>query len=774
MNADLGSLAIGLGLVFTRPLGMLLAVGLGNFACVLIRRNSAVKVALNVANFVLGAALAILVFHTVAGSARPIDPRGWLSLCVALFVNELATMLVTFGAVWLSTGRPSRSQLDPVRLYLRIGPPLNAAVGIIVVTVVWIQPWTMVLLFGVGLALALGYRAAATMRARYNNLQLLYGFTVKLADLSGNDEVLAVGLSEARSLLRCQRSELCLVDGEEGVRVSVDGEGKLTREICEPGEVERHVLSTEKPLLVPRGRRELEWHERPFDDLMAVSVQLGDDATGAMLLKDRPGASPTFDHEDLRLFTAMAAHLGTALTSGRRLDRLRHEAAAREHEALHDALTGLANRTLFTQWVEDALARRHPSQLLAVLLMDLDGFKEINDTLGHHTGDGILKEAAARVIATVGPSRLAARLGGDEFAIVVPTAASEDEVLGLAQAVHDAVTRPLTIDSLVLAPRASVGVALAPAHGSDAATLLKSADVAMYAAKTAIRKVALYDPEVDQNTTRRLVLATELRRAIGANELEVWYQPVAQLRDGMVTGFEALLRWRHPEFGPVSPNEFIPVAEQTGLIEPLTAWVLRDALYHLRRFHDDGYPVSLAVNLSARSLLDVEIVERMRRVLAESGVKPSSLTLELTESSIMVDDRSERTLSKLAELDVNIAIDDFGTGYSSLSRLKRLPVKTVKIDRSFVNTMCSDEGNEAIVRTTIELARNMGHTVVAEGVEDRETWNRLIELGCDEAQGYFLAAALPPEECHVWLRSRQSPSIGQVRALRRPTRAAGA
>jgi EAL domain-containing protein (putative c-di-GMP-specific phosphodiesterase class I) len=239
------------------------------------------------------------------------------------------------------------------------------------------------------------------------------------------------------------------------------------------------------------------------------------------------------------------------------------------------------------------------------------------------------------------------------------------------------------------------------------------------------------------------------------------------LRSGEICGFEALLRWRHSKYGAVSPNEFIPIAEQTGLIEPLTWWVLRQALQQLRTWQDDGYEMTMAVNVSARNLLDIGIVERLRALLAEIGVAPASLTLEVTESSIMLEpDRSERILRHLAELGVRIAIDDFGTGYSSLSRLKTMPVHTVKIDRTFVKHLCADNGDEAIVRTTIELARNMGHRVVAEGVEDRATWDRLLELGCDQAQGFYLSAALPGEQCGDWLRSRESPTLASVRMLR--------
>ena len=494
---------------------------------------------------------------------------------------------------------------------------------------------------------------------------------------------------------------------------------------------------------------------------------MADDHHGVLIAADRYGNElVSFDPEDVPLLEALAAHLATALTSCARLDRLRVEVAAREHQAYHDGLTGLANRTLLSQVVSAAIKNRKDGRLVAVMLMDLDGFKEINDTLGHHAGDAILKAVAARVNVAVGRSRLAARLGGDEFAFVVPAATGTDQVAALAAKLQDAVGAPIEVDGMVLTLRASMGVALAPLHGEDPAILLKRADVAMYSAKSRGRGIVVYEPKIDHHSTRRLVLATELQRAVDNEGLELWYQPIADIRSGIVTGFEGLLRWRHPDLGFVPPDEFIPVAEQTGLIEPVTWWVFRTALEELRRWHDEGYDVTMGVNVSARSLFDSTLVDRMRRLIVDTGVNPAHLTVEITESSMMLDlDRSERTLRRLSDLGVRIAIDDFGTGYSSLSRLKVLPVKTVKIDRSFVRNLCSDQGDRAIVRSTIELARVMGLSVVAEGVEDAETWEELDRFGCDLAQGWYLAKAMAPEECRAWLTSRQPPNLAPLRRL---------
>jgi EAL domain-containing protein (putative c-di-GMP-specific phosphodiesterase class I) len=305
-----------------------------------------------------------------------------------------------------------------------------------------------------------------------------------------------------------------------------------------------------------------------------------------------------------------------------------------------------------------------------------------------------------------------------------------------------------------------VGISLAPEHGDDASSLLKKADVAMYAAKSSGRGYEVYDPATDHHTTRRLILATELKNALDVRGLEVHYQPKVEMRSGRVVGFEALLRWVHPDYGAVAPIEFIPAAEQTGLIGPLTQWVLDEALGQLRQWDLAGHFMDVSVNLSARSLLDHEIVDVIRDALELSGVSPERLILELTESSIMADvERSERVLASITELGVRIAMDDFGTGYSSLSRLTRLPVSEIKIDKSFVGSMLTSPATDAIVRTTVEMARSLGHPVCAEGVEDQQTWDRLVRLGCRYAQGWLLAKAMPGPECELWLGEHQLPKI---------------
>ncbi|MGH9057364.1 MAG: diguanylate cyclase domain-containing protein, partial [Acidimicrobiales bacterium] len=405
VSVDLFDLPMLLGAVFTGSEGLLLATVLATLARTTMLRQPPFQALFNVANQVVGVSLALLVLHAALGGSSPVRPLGWLGLFLALLAYDLANYAGIYVVMALSTGSPRRSYLRSVGLHLVLVFPLSACAGIVAVTVMWTDPWTMIVLVGLGLGLAMGYRAAGKLRARHDSLQLLYSFTVGLAGLTEREDVLTSALREARSMLSCHRVELCIPVRDGGVRYSLDAKGRLTRRALALVEFEADVATGGKSLLIPQRKRESGRPSRGFSDLMAVPIRLGEGPAGVMVLADSQGTSASFDPESLRLFEAIVAHLSTALTSSRRLDHLRREVAAREHQALHDELTGLANRNRFTGHLREALDKRHPSEMLAVMLMDLDGFKEINDTLGHHTGDDILKRTAQRVQSVVGPSQ---------------------------------------------------------------------------------------------------------------------------------------------------------------------------------------------------------------------------------------------------------------------------------------------------------------------------------------------------------------------------------
>ena len=428
------------------------------------------------------------------------------------------------------------------------------------------------------------------------------------------------------------------------------------------------------------------------------------------------------------------------------------QAEENHHQALHDPLTGLPNRTLLRQRAELALeAAGREGQTVALLIVDLDRFKEINDTLGHHFGDVVLKALSRRLEASLRSDDTVARLGGDEFAVVLHSVESVDDALDLATRIRTAIERVIEYDGLKFSVEASVGVVLSGVHGDDVETLMRHADIAMYIAKERGLGACVYEEDFNSHSIQRLGLLGELRNAIDSGELVVQYQPKVSLATRDVCGVEALVRWDHPERGMIAPDDFIPLAEQTELIRPLTAYVIDAALAQCRRWQDSGRHHKVAVNISARNLLDGHFLTTVEDLLAKWRLQPSCLELEVTESAILADPlRAKATLRALGDLGVSLAIDDFGSGYTSLAHLKNLPVHVLKIDQSFVSQITVDRRDAAIVRSLVELGHDLGLVTVAEGVEDERTFDRLAELGCDLAQGYFLSRPQSAENLEQW------------------------
>ncbi len=471
-------------------------------------------------------------------------------------------------------------------------------------------------------------------------------------------------------------------------------------------------------------------------------------------------AARKFTGEDAEVLELLAGQASAVLASlertvelaeaNRELRQARDEA---QRQALHDGLTGLPNRTLLRDRLQQAiLVGDRDKSGVALLIMDLDRFKDVNDTLGHHTGDELLQQVGVRLRSALRASDTVARMGGDEFAVVLPLAGHAEDASRVAQTLVLALEQPFTLAGHAVSIGASVGIAMYPEHGSDVKTLLRHADVAMYVAKRGGSGHAVYQWEQDVHGPDRLSMIGELRAAIERDELILHYQPKVSLRTGRCDRVEALVRWQHPLRGLIPPDDFIPLAEQTGLIKPLTQWVLHAALRQCRAWQDSGLDISVGVNLSMRNLHDPDLVEQISHLLEVTGVRPASLKLEVTESALMTDpQRALGSLARLRAIGVEIAIDDFGTGHASLSYLKQMPVEEIKLDRSFVRDMCTDKNDYTIVRSTIELAHDLGLRVIAEGVEDQETWDLLVKLGCDLAQGYHMSRPLPAAELRTWL-----------------------
>ena len=440
---------------------------------------------------------------------------------------------------------------------------------------------------------------------------------------------------------------------------------------------------------------------------------------------------------------------------------LEAERAHAVYDSLHDNLTGLPNRALLADRL--ALALRVDARLgtrTGVLLLDLDRFKQINDTFGHHRGDEVLTQVGRRLAGVVRDVDTVARLAGDEFVIVLPDVGSAANATAVADALRGAMEAPFKVEGIDLDVEVSVGVVLSGDHGEDAATLLQRADIAMYAAKSQNLGVCLYDRAVDGHSPAKLALFGDFRRALDRHELVLHYQPKVNISTGDLVGAEALVRWHHPERGLVHPDEFIPIIEHTGLIGPLTSYVLDRALAQARTWSDAGRSLPVSVNLSARNLLDEGLPGQIKLLLRTHGLAPELLNLEVTESAIMTEPaRARQSLEQLAELGVGISIDDFGAGYTSLGQLKYLPVSELKIDKSFVMTMTEDPSNALIVRSVVDLGHNLGFTLVAEGVETEQILIALAAVRCDVAQGHHLSRPMAAVDFDKWCAGRHITSM---------------
>ena len=447
--------------------------------------------------------------------------------------------------------------------------------------------------------------------------------------------------------------------------------------------------------------------------------------------------------------------------------RLRNQAQAKEELALSDPLTGLPNRAMFQDLVQNTFQQAgRRKKAAAVMLMDLDRFKDVNDTLGHHNGDLLLQRIGSRLDSVLRNTATVARLGGDEFAILLPDIADRQAVIPVVRRVLKVLEEPVVVGGLALQVEASLGVAMFPEHGRTVDAVMRAADVAMYVTKEQRSGYEFYDEgqHEHRHDAGRLALIGELRRAMDETELVLHYQPKVDLRTGKAKGVEALARWHHPERGLLSPDEFIPLAERSNLLRPMTLYLVDTALRQCNAWRARGIEVSVAVNLSMQNMLDLRLPNDIARLLTSWRLPAGSLELEITESTIMADHRRATTLlARLSKMGVRLSIDDFGTGYSSLAYLQELPVDAIKIDKSFVMDMSTDEGNATIVQSTIDLGHNLHLEVVAEGVETQSAYDKLAALGCDYAQGYFLSKPLSPEKMTIWLEVfSELPTKSQV------------
>ena len=607
------------------------------------------------------------------------------------------------------------------------------------------------------------YRAYTSLTERHRNLETLHDFTRSLGGSELEDLERAVVLG-AREILR----------GEQGRSCSLRTGGRLARRVVltqrrrRRGDerVRARSSTSDIALLLPDDAPRLFQPGQPFP---AGSAEIGvKDAAIVPLATDGStvGAwsSPTgctevssFVEDDLRLFETLANHAGVALANGRLVATLQHDAQEKAYQALHDPVTGLPNRASLEEQLRRAIsAAKVTEQHVGLVFVDLDTFKEVNDTLGVATGDRLLVEVRDRLAFLLPERAQLLRFTGDQFAVLVTGVMDEDLVLGLAETIRSEFDAPFSAEDVSLVLGASIGVALYPDHAQDAATLLKRADAATYTARLAGSGIEVYAAETDPYAPRRLALAAELSVALEEGEVDVYVQPKMRLADGMVVGAEALVRWTHPRLGPLNPDQFIPAAEHTGVIRSLTLYVVKGALEQCRGWRDAGLDLGISVNLSVRNLFDQHLVADIGEAIAAAGLPASVLTLELTESTVMAEShRSMQVLTGLQDLGVGLSVDDFGTGYSSLTHLRRLPVTELKIDKSFVMTMTTNDQDAVIVRALVDLGRSLGLKTVAEGVESPDAMELLRSYDCEEAQGYLFSRPLPATQFLTWLERQQ-------------------
>jgi diguanylate cyclase (GGDEF)-like protein len=746
------------GLFFVSPIAVLIARLTGTVvALVLHRRQAPLKAFFNLTLYAAETIVAITVFRFLAGTVGDVDQQTWLAAFAAMLAANIVSLGGVTCAMWLH-GAELEGRVRAMLIGALIPPIANTSLALGAVALLWDDPRSVWLLAGTAIVLVVAYRAFAALNQRYANLQRLYDFTRRL-QATDSETVIVEMLAAARELLRAESAQLVIVDGSSHVRLWALGREPEADErvaLDQLSAYTQQAITDGRPAVVGTTRADDVWH-----GCMVVPIVTDGTVVAVMTVADRADDVSTFDHDDLRLFETLVNHAAIALDNAQLVGRLRHD-------ALHDALTGLPNRALFNTCVDDAVRARRPGTKLAVMLMDLDRFKEVNDTLGHHCGDQLLCEVGRRLEQVMPAGGAIARLGGDEFALLLPSIQDAEDAVTEARRVRALLEAPFMLGHMHVDVGGTIGIAVSPDHGEDPATLLQRADVAMYAAKSG-GGIEVYASERDHYSPRRLALLGELRDAIDHGQLVLHYQPKINVVTGAPVGAEALLRWPHPERGMIPPDEFVPIAEHTGVIRSLTLYVLRRALADCALWRTTGSEVGVAVNVSARNLLDLDLVDDLRALLAATELPANLLTLEITESSIMGDtSRTLHVLDDLAALGVRISIDDFGTGYSSLTYLKQLPVDEVKIDKSFVATMHTDPGDAAIVRSVIDLGANLGLTVVAEGVETDTALALLRELGCPLAQGYFVSRPVPLAAFTEWLATNGHAT--EVIPLRRPER----
>jgi len=776
------------GLFFASPAALLAAqvVGAG-FALSVHRRQRPVKLLFNLAELSLCSGIALLIFRSLA-DAGDTSAQLWAAALLAAAAAHTAGVLLVSSVIAVAEGKLEAPQLPRTLGISLVGALAVACLGLVGVELVENEPLSVLLLLLPAIACAFSFRAYMEQREQREHVEFLYE---SMRATQGAPEFgLAVGqlLVAARRLLRAEYAEILLLSATPGDPALRSVSGASGEMLMHPGALtplaELAVAQTgaaDRPVLLAR-RREA----HPLDGFLA-SLGLADAVVGALrgeermfgvlLVGDRAGDVSTFDEDDLALFETFVGHASVLLENGRLEQSLAQLTELKEelrNQAYHDALTGLPNRLFFGECVAETLARDAVvGTVHAILFLDLDRFKNVNDSWGHAVGDDLLMQVAERLRHTVRPRDTPARLGGDEFAVLLENTDAQGAER-VVRRVVDALDATYSLSGREANVHASIGIALTGPHTTTAEELLRNADIAMYTAKGDERcRYTFYEPALHSHLRRRRELALELERAVERGEIVAHYQPVVSLVDGTVQAFEALARWEHPERGVLLPNEFLSVAEESGLIVEVGASVLEQALRCASQWQDafpEAADLGLWVNVAPAELTNERLVEDLAVALTRARFDAQRLTIEITESSVIRDEYGAlKAMHRLRDLGVRLSIDDFGTGYSSLSRLAEFPIEMLKIPRPFVEQLSSDKADTSFVDAILRLARSLGLIAVSEGIENAAQARKLRDLGCGLGQGYLFSPPLAADEVFRLLRANaahgSAPSLPAARAL---------
>ena len=769
-----------IGFFFLSPGDYLLALLTGSaVALVVAERQAPAKLAFNLSNFALTGTLALAVFHRIVSPDLVIEPIDWAAAFAATLAAAVIGALSTATVITISGGAPQYEKLPEMLQFGGTVAIANTSLALLAVSLLQVDP-TLLVLLAVPLATVfVAYGAYVSEREKHERLELLYQSSRILQHSPELDSSLVALLEHARNMFRAEWAQIILYPrkpADEALRTISRHDGEPT--VMEPVDgldtdtIEQRVRKEQRAFLyLP-----LPTHRAfgPIRQAMVSPLRGEAQLIGSIVIANRLTEGTSFTAEDLKLLETLANQSAIALENGQLEQSLAELSRLKEqlrYQAYHDPLTNLGNRSLFLERVDERLSRRAGDKVPVVLFLDLDDFKVVNDTLGHAAGDRLLAAAAERIRSCVRADDVAARLGGDEFAILVEDQRDLNRAIAVANRIIESLRLPFPIEGQEVAIAGSIGIAAAKSDTILADELLRNADVAMYIAKANGKsRAAVFEPTMHAAIVARHALSAELSLSVGKSEFDVFYQPILALQTGALAGVEALVRWRHPTRGLITPDEFIPLAEENGTILALGRWVLEEACRQVAEWTESQgiQPLTLTVNLSAAQLREPSFMDDLDKILSQTKLAPSQLVLEMTETAMFHD--TSTTIARLQDLrsrGIRIAIDDFGTGYSSLGYLRRFPVDILKIAREFVD---DDSAEWAFPAAIIALGRTLNLRIVAEGIEKEWQLERLRSLGCELGQGYYFARPTDSAGFEAYVAARHP---GKAAGSRRALAAAG-